>query len=132
MHVVIDTNVIISAALSPMGSPARAVNYILDADDVQIVCTTSILNEYRKVLAYKKLKIDADTQAAILQEIIKIGKLINPPLSTTPMPDETDRIFYDAARASNAMLITGNAKHYPVEPFIVTPTQFLAKIAHGA
>jgi hypothetical protein len=41
------------------------------------------------------------------------------------MPDETDRKFYDTAKAAGAMLITGNTKHYPDEPFILTPAAFI-------
>ena len=42
-----------------------------------------------------------------------------------PMPDETDRIFYDTAKASGAILITGNLKHFPSEPFIMKSAEFL-------
>ena len=41
--------------------------------------------------------------------------------------DADDRIFYDAAKDNEAFLITGNTKHYPDEPFILTPAQFLEK-----
>jgi len=40
------------------------------------------------------------------------------------MPDESDRIFYDAAKAVNAYLVTGNQKHYPENTQIVTPARF--------
>ncbi|MCL2662882.1 MAG: hypothetical protein FWE83_06060 [Oscillospiraceae bacterium] len=38
----------------------------------------------------------------------------------------SDRIFYDTAIASGAVLITGNTKHFPDEPIIMTPSEFLA------
>jgi predicted nucleic acid-binding protein len=41
------------------------------------------------------------------------------------MKDETDRKFYDTAKSSSATLITGNMKHYPAEPFIMTPADFI-------
>ena len=41
-------------------------------------------------------------------------------------PDETDRAFYEVAVSCKAYLITGNNKHYPEEPFIMSPAQFLA------
>jgi predicted nucleic acid-binding protein len=41
------------------------------------------------------------------------------------MPDEDDRVFYDAAKTADAYLITGNSKHYPKESFILTPSEFL-------
>jgi hypothetical protein len=47
------------------------------------------------------------------------------------MPDESDRKFYEIAKAAGAILITGNTKHYPDEPFIVTPTVFVQKYYSG-
>ena len=41
------------------------------------------------------------------------------------MPDEDDRVFYDTAVKAEAYLITGNKKHFPLEPFIVYPVNFL-------
>jgi hypothetical protein len=40
------------------------------------------------------------------------------------LPDESDRKFYDAAKACHAILITGNQKHFPKENFIVSPAEF--------
>jgi len=52
------------------------------------------------------------------------GLLCNAPPSVFPMKDENDRAFYDAAKATGAFLVTGNKKHYPDEPFILTPREF--------
>ncbi|MDR3270840.1 MAG: hypothetical protein LBT32_04945 [Peptococcaceae bacterium] len=41
------------------------------------------------------------------------------------MIDEDDRVFYDAAKSVGAYLITGNIKHFPQGPFILTPLAFL-------
>ena len=45
-------------------------------------------------------------------------------------PDPDDRIFYCvalAAQSDNALLVTGNAKHFPQAPFIITPADFAAQ-----
>jgi predicted nucleic acid-binding protein len=44
------------------------------------------------------------------------------------MQDEDDRIFYDTAKEGDAILITGNFRHYPNEPFIMKPSAFWALI----
>jgi len=131
INVVIDTNIVISTALSKTGNPAKIVNHILDKEEIQIFYTTKIFAEYKKVLAYKRLNIDVESQKSILKEISEIGILIEPTPSTIPMLDETDRIFYDTARESGATLITGNTKHYPSEAFIMTPGEFFTKLAQG-
>lgn len=125
MQIVIDTNIIVSAVLSPQGNPARVFQFILDNHDVQLYYNVVILAEYEKVLAYERLNISAEKQRIYLDAIKDIGKTINPAKSEIVMPDESDRIFYDTAKFCNGYLITGNAKHYPDEPFIFSPTQFI-------
>jgi predicted nucleic acid-binding protein len=43
-----------------------------------------------------------------------------------PLLDEDDRVFYDTATASEAVLVTGNIRHFPAEPFVMTPADFLS------
>ena len=126
-RVVIDTNVIVSSTFSELGNPAK-IMYLCFSDKLQMVYSTEIHDEYKKVLSYKRLNISDDIQTDILRAIEESGALIEPAISTIQMPDESDRVFYDAAKTDNATLITGNKKHYPDEPFILTPTDFLEKI----
>jgi len=126
-NIVIDTNVVISAVLSPKGNPAKIITLISDAENIQVFYSREILDEYKRVLAYERLSIPKDKQDSFINSFVEFGMLIEPPTSTAPMPDETDRTFYDTAKTSGAILITGNMKHYPTEPFIVTPTEFLER-----
>ena len=42
------------------------------------------------------------------------------------MPDESDRVFYEVALSKeDAYLVTGNQKHFPVTPIVVTPAEML-------
>ena len=44
------------------------------------------------------------------------------------LPDPKDLVFYEvcmAKRKENSMLVTGNMKHFPVKPFIITPNDLL-------
>ena len=124
-NVVIDTNVIVSAALSPKGNPARVLDCIANQEDIRLIYASAILAEYEKVLSYKRLNIDADKRRRTLGLIREIGTRVEPIASAIPLPDEKDRIFYDTAQASGAILITGNIKHFPTEPLIMTPADFL-------
>ena len=47
--------------------------------------------------------------------------------SDIKMLDESDRVFYDLHKTAMAILITGNARHYPSESTIMTPVDFLTK-----
>jgi len=125
-RVVIDTNVLVSSVLSPTGVPAEILKRCF-SDSLQSICSDEILEEYKRVLAYEKLNIETDTQSGIFDAMEETSIIIRPPKSTTPLPHESDRIFYDTAIAGEATLITGNTKHFPAEPFVVTPTEFMAK-----
>ena len=125
-RIVIDTNIVISAALSPYGNPAKIINLISDSEELQVYFCPEILAEYKEVLSRERLNIAAAKQNSIMDTIKAVGKLIEPQISEMPLPDESDRVFYDTAIESGAILITGNTKHYPTEDFIMTPAQFLA------
>ena len=127
-NIVIDTNVFVSAALSPSGISAKVARLVASTAEMQVFYSNAILAEYKRVLAYERLGIAKETQSNITNSLQKFGILIEPPTSTMPMPDETDRMFYDAAKASGAILITGNKRHFPVDSpsmRILTPSEFL-------
>ena len=68
----------------------------------------------------------------VITHFIKYGKTVTPVAYAKPLPDEKDRAFLEAALAlfdEDAVLVTGNAKHFPPAPFIVTPAEFIARIA---
>jgi putative PIN family toxin of toxin-antitoxin system len=125
INVVIDTNVVVSAALSPYGNPAIIIDYIANNEVVSLFYSDDILKEYKEVLSRPQLHISDKTQAEIIDRIVEVGILIKPPQSTIPFRDESDRKFYDTAKTSGAILITGNSRHYPVESFILTPSDYV-------
>ena len=127
-NVVLDTNVVISAVLSKNGSPSKALNHVTKSEKMQLLYTPEIIAEYDRVLSYTKLNISKESKSEAIRQVYQIGKLVEPSASTIPLPDEDDRIFYDAAKTGGALLVTGNIKHYPDDPEIVTPAQFLELI----
>ena len=129
--IVIDTNVIVSAALSPKGNPARILDLVADDAEIEVYYSAEMMAEYEKVLSRDYLNISYDAQHAMIEAIKSVGIPIKPSASGKSMPDEDDRVFYDTAKASEAILITGNKKHYPDEPFIMTPADFLAQYQTG-
>ena len=125
--VVLDTNVLVSANMTSEGNPAKIVN-LVSHKELQLYYCPEILDEYKRVLAYEKLDIPATTQIKAIEGICKLGELIEPAVSAIPLADETDRVFYDTAKESGAILVTGNIKHFPNESFIMTPGDFIASI----
>ena len=125
--VVIDTNVLVSALWSKSNKSTQILTLVLNDLLVPCVCA-KIIQEYQDVLRRPHLVFHFNE--ARVEEII--GKITADALSVVVKPssipfiDESDRVFYDVAIACSAHLITGNAKHFPNEPFILPPSQFLA------
>jgi putative PIN family toxin of toxin-antitoxin system len=123
-HVVLDTNILVSALLSKTGNPAKIYKMFF-AGLIALVFSEDILLEYKDVLYRPHLHILADDADKVLEAIQHYGESVNPTSSMIPMVDEDDRIFYDAAIIANAYLITGNTRHYPKESFILAPAEFI-------
>ncbi|MCL2311893.1 MAG: putative toxin-antitoxin system toxin component, PIN family [Firmicutes bacterium] len=126
--IVIDTNIVISAFISPNGLPAKIIEFIVLNEEMKICYNVDILDEYEEVLSrekFDKYNFDPKEKEKFINKIIEIGILVDPRASDMPIPDESDRIFYDTAKESGAILITNNMKHYPTENFIMTPATFI-------
>jgi putative PIN family toxin of toxin-antitoxin system len=126
LSVVLDTNILVSSLLSD-GPPALIVDRIAEGR-IRPCFDTSILSEYWDVLSRPKFGFNPVQINRLVHDIITAGFGIEVSVpSAFPMLDETDRKFYDVAKATGATLITGNTKHYPNEPLVITPAQFLTK-----
>jgi putative PIN family toxin of toxin-antitoxin system len=124
---VLDTNILVSALLSPLGNPAKIYRMFL-TQTLKVVYSAGILVEYNDVLFRERLKIPTDDAAKVIEAIREYGERIEPTQSTHDMVDEDDRVFYDTAKSAGAYLVTGNKKHYPDEAFILTPAGFLTLV----
>lgn len=125
--VVADTNILVSALLTD-GPPARIVDLIAEGK-IRPCFDDRILAEYWDVLSRPKFGFPSARINRLIHDIVRIGFGIDAVSSPgeISMPDESDRGFYDIAKAADAILITGNIKHYPDEPFILTPAAFIQR-----
>ena len=127
-YVVIDTNVIVASLLTRNhdSATARVMDAVYSRRIVPLV-NDSIMAEYSDVLFRPYLNLDSSKCEFIVSLMTDIGLHLDPVQSNAPMPDEADRVFYEVALAGPAgdtKLVTGNLRHYPVEPMVVTPAQF--------
>ena len=124
MNIVLDTNVLVSALWSPSKNASVILNAVLSRK--YTVCYDyRILMEYDRVLHYPKFPFSEREISSILEPIIKTGISVTAnPLPDVPFTDESDRKFYEVSKFCDALLITGNQKHYPYESDIITMTDF--------
>ena len=121
---VLDTNVLVSALLSKNSVPARILDETTDGSIVPLFCD-DILAEYEDVLHRKKFPFTAREVRALIETIRSRGVHIEPGSVDAVLPDLDDVVFYavvmEKRKGEDAYLVTGNQKHFPKEPFIVTP-----------
>jgi len=131
MRLVLDTNVVISAFIKPDSKPSHVLKIAL-GHKAELCYNSAILGEYESVMLRPKFssKIDTNNIRRFIDLIRSIGFPFHPPPSNIKLPDESDRIFYDTAKKSGSVLISGNIKHFPQETFIISPADFLKKFEY--
>ena len=125
MNVVLDTNILVSAAWSPGRNASNILNEVF-AGRLTACYDYRILEEYDRVLHYPKFMFSEWQINSILDPLVKYGiSVIADPIADIPFDrDETDRKFFEVAKFCNAVLITGNLVHYPAASFILSPADF--------
>jgi uncharacterized protein len=130
LRAVLDPNVIISATLSPGGSPARAFRLWLEGG-YELVCSPHLLDELARALAYPKLsRFIRSDEADELTGLLGRGALMvddptAPPDVASPDPND-DYLIALAGKARSALVsgdrdLLGLSGKIPV----YSPNQFL-------
>ena len=127
-YALIDTNVIVSAAMKPESVPGQVLELVLDGVIVPVLNKT-IIEEYHDVLLRPKFDFPEQIVKDILNEIDGHGIYVDAELLNIDLPDPKDLVFYEVVmeerKEEDAYLVTGNVKHFPEKPFIVTPRQMI-------
>lgn len=127
-YAVIDTNVLVSAMLKFQSVPGQVANEALLGNLIPLLCD-EIVAEYREVLGRPKFKFDSKAVNVFLDGIIDRGIFIDAVSVGEIIPDPKDIVFYEVViegrKEHEAYLVTGNIRHFPVKPFVVTPREML-------
>ena len=128
IYAVIDTNVLVSALLTHnLGVATAKVLDSIAKGDITCVYNEDILMEYREVLHRPKFKFPERKIDSLLTFITQKGIHSDRIPFDGTMPDEKDRPFYEVSLSvEDSFLVTGNLKHFPITPKVVTPSQFIA------
>ncbi len=105
VYAVIDTNVFVSAYM-----------------------THNLKSATSKVVQLSRphLRINPVERDTLLAHIRKNGVYTNRTSFGELLIDEDDRVFYEVALSEeDSFLVTGNLKHFPIDPRVVTPAQML-------
>ncbi len=128
LHLVIDTNVLISAALKPDGLQ-HTVLLIAITKPARFYISRPILDEYSDVMARPELGIRKGARLQLMQLIKNRSHLVAPRRRLQVSLDPDDNIFIECADAARAdYLITGNRRHFPQfwkATKVVSPREFM-------
>lgn len=130
IYAVIDTNVIISALLSRNNDSAtvRIMEHLYDRNIIPVY-NDEILEEYESVLRRPKFNFTEEQIIATLKALKEGGVTSERLISNENFPDPKDVVFYEVALSvEESYLVTGNIKHFPKKPFVVTPAEMLQVI----
>jgi putative PIN family toxin of toxin-antitoxin system len=132
-HWVLDTNVVVSAALTAGGNCDRILRAAVDGR-LRLAWSTMILAEYREVLSRSKFRFTPQGVTSLLS-VFDERDQVTPKAHAVKLPNPDDEIFLAAAMATpDQILITGKTANFPSDlcrpVSIFTPAQALDLIDH--
>ncbi len=127
-YAVIDTNVLVSAMLKHNSVPGSIIDLAFDGPIVPVL-NGAIEREYLAVLSRPKFHLPSDLIEDIILSFRQRGLYVDADTLAIDLPDPKDRVFYEVVmeerKEEDAFLVTGNIKHFPEKPYVVTPRQML-------
>lgn len=140
MRVVLDTNVVVSAFLSKLGTPARLFQHF-QQDRFDLLVFDPILNEYQMALSYPKVvsrhQMSEAQIATVVIDMKRAAIVVTPQAQVTPMlADRDDVKFFACAVAGEAeYIISGDRLVQEVGTYqgiqILSPLSFLTVLDTG-
>ena len=132
LRLVLDTNVVVSAALKPEGLQ-RTVLLLALTKPARWYVSDEIVSEYRVVLSRPELRIRRGLRQQFLQLLRSHCRVVVPSHLPQVTTDPADNIFIECADAARAdYLVTGNQRHFPKfwkSTKIISSREFLNLIA---
>jgi uncharacterized protein len=132
LRLVIDTNIVVSAALKPDGLQ-RTVLLLATSKPVRLYISDAILSEYREVLSRPRLRIRKGLRQQLLQLIRNRSHSVTPVRTIRVTKDPDDNKFIECADAARAdYLVTGNPRHFPrfwKKTTVITTHEFIMIVA---
>jgi putative PIN family toxin of toxin-antitoxin system len=113
IRVVLDTNIIVSAAINRHGNQAALIELVA-ANQITPCASPAILAEYHGVLSRPALRLDAACVTHLSALLAAATTMLAPTARLSVCSDESDNRFLECAEAAEAkFLVTGNKRHFP-------------------
>ena len=132
LRLVLDTNIIVSAALKPDGLQ-RTVLLLAVTKPARLYVTEAIMAEYQELLMRPKMNIRKGLRQQLLQLVRNRAHRVTPTRRLQVTLDPDDNVFLECADAARAdYLVTGNQRHFPKfwkKTKVITSREFISIVA---
>jgi uncharacterized protein len=128
LRLVIDTNIVVSAALKPEGLQ-RTVLLLAITKPARLYVSDAIMAEYQELLARPRMNIRKGVRQQLLQLIRNRAYRVTPKLRLHVTADPDDNVFLECAAARADYLVTGNVRHFPKfwkKTKVITSREFIS------
>lgn len=108
-------------------SPTAQIISFLYKGILRPLYNDKIIEEYQDVLNRKHFNFNPETVKELINTVQALGLNIKETVKTDEIfTDPDDIVFYEVRKSvDDSYLVTGNQKHFPAKPFVVTPTQMV-------
>jgi putative PIN family toxin of toxin-antitoxin system len=132
IRAVLDTNVVVSALLSPEGRPALVLKLAV-SKQFRCYVSESLLEEYLEVLARAQFGWDQRRIDRLIRDLQAAATLVIPRrrLRITSDPDN-NKVMECALEARADFVVTGNVRDFPAryqDVRVISPLDFLVVLA---
>jgi putative PIN family toxin of toxin-antitoxin system len=134
MIVVLDTNVIISAALSLKGAPAKIIRH-WGAEEFEVVTSPPLISEFERVLSYSRvtryLKLSKEEIDGLQKRFRAVATVVDPQftLEVVKKDPADNRVLECAVAGEASYIVTGNTHLLELgecqQIVILKPAEFL-------
>jgi putative PIN family toxin of toxin-antitoxin system len=132
IRVVLDTNIVVSALLQPLGPPAQVLVLAISGA-LQLCVSGPVYAEYEEVISRPRFHRTAEVISGALRAVRENSLWVRPTETVRACSDPDDDIFLECAQAAEAAyLVTGNLRHFPESwkrTRIVTARQLLGLLS---
>jgi len=129
VKVVLDTNILVSGLMTRGGNSAVILDHVVQGS-LTACADDRMFDEYERVCVDPGLKLDTDAVHDFLSFLRYSAEQVVPRPLGVVIPDPDDVPFLEVAAASDAVLITGNRKHFPAKNVgrvrVASPAEFMA------
>lgn len=127
VYAVFDTNVLVSAMITHNpDSPTVRVIEMVAKGLITPLFNGEIITEYDEVLHREKFNLREEDISNMMELILDNGLVTSRIATMEEFQDPNDVVFFEVAMSKEGTyLVTGNTKHFPKNPIVVTPAEML-------